>query len=315
MISVACEAMRSRFEIVLADANRDAHDLRAAGEEALSEIRETERLLSAYRRDSDLWAINQNAEKNAVVVDARVLAFLQRARELSRQTSGAFDPTVGPLLRVWDVTGDAQSASAPTKEEIEDARQRVGVEQVLELNADAQTARLIVSGARLDPGAMGKGWGLEQAADVLRESGIRSALLHGGTSSVIAIGTPPDDERGWRVALAAPDAPGNPLAHIYLRDNALGVSAPGGKVIQRGGRTWGHVIDPRSGYPVRSARLAATVTPNAADADALSTALLVLGEPGIARLSAAFPQAGFLLVLDVPGSKTPRLVAQNMPLY
>jgi thiamine biosynthesis lipoprotein len=133
----------------------------------------------------------------------------------------------------------------------------------------------------LDLGSVGKGWALGRAAELLGEAGIDCALLHGGTSTVVAIGAPPDAEQ-WKVAL--PDG-----CEVELRDEALSVSATWGKSFSDGGRIHGHVLDPRSGIAVTGGRMAAVALPSAADSDALSTALLVRGEEGLGDLGAAFP--------------------------
>jgi thiamine biosynthesis lipoprotein len=144
----------------------------------------------------------------------------------------------------------------------------------------------------LDLGAIGKGYALERAADFLREAGVEQALIHGGTSTVAAIGTPPDAE-GWKISLEDPrnspetehdkrHSPLNlpPLAVVTLRDEALSVSAVHGKSFQAGGKVYGHVIDPRTGCPAQGALLSAVVLPSATETDALSTALLIGGAGG-----------------------------------
>jgi len=155
----------------------------------------------------------------------------------------------------------------------------------------------------LDLGALGKGYAVDCAVDILREAGMTSALIHGGTSTAYGLGAPPGAEH-WIVALPRPefgtallapgatpggDLPDAVLAKVYLRDEALSVSAIWGRSFTAGGRTYGHVLDPRVGAPVEGAVMAAVVAPSAADSDALSTALLVLGAAGQERLAALRP--------------------------
>ena len=302
VVLLAREAMRCRFEIVLPDRTRTDAERRAAGEEALDEIASWEDRLSAYRPGSDLYRLNAHASDSDVRVDARVIAFLERARDLTAATGGAFDLTIGPLLQVWGIGGSATRTDLPGQQEIDAARAVVGMADVVSLDPSRSTAHFSRPGVRLDPGALGKGYALDQAIDLLHELGIGDALLHGGTSSVSARGDAPGGVRGWRVAVAHPLAADAPLAFVTLHDTALSVSALHPKAPAVGGRAWGHVIDPRSGRPVSANLLAAAVAPSATDAEALSTALLVLGEAGAPELMARFPGANLLLVTrQAPG--------------
>ncbi len=165
----------------------------------------------------------------------------------------------------------------------------------------------------LDLGAIGKGFAIERAAELLRDAGVTSALLHGGTSTVCAIGHPPDAEF-WKVAIedpksrtGVPPVPGSspqaspPLATVSLKDEAMSVSAIWGKFFQAEGKTFGHILDPRTGQPATDAVLAAVVLPSATETDALSTALLTLGPAGHQRLSTLRPAMKTLLACESAG--------------
>jgi thiamine biosynthesis lipoprotein len=135
----------------------------------------------------------------------------------------------------------------------------------------------------LDLGAIGKGFAVDRAAQTLRELGVGSALIHGGTSTVFAMGRP-SDAPSWRIAVEYPHAAGTPsrlLAQVELHDESLSSSAVWGKHFTSEGRMLGHVIDPRTGEPTGAALLAAVVAPSATETDALSTALLTLGPAGV----------------------------------
>lgn len=283
---IAAEAMRTRFEIVLAD-DRDPGALWAAGEEALDEIARVETELSAFRDESALAEINAEAAERPVRVDGVVFRFLLRAGELSAALDGAFDLSVGALVDLW-------RRRDPSPEELAEAAARVGFARLVCLDAAQSTVTFSTPGVRLDPGAIGKGYALDRAAEILREVGVASALLHGGTSSVCAIGAPPG-AAGWGVAIAHPADSKQTLARVLLRDQSLGVSAPHGRVIQRDGKSIGHVVDPRTGEPVAHTALAAVVTASATDADAASTALLVLGAEGMKLVAERLPGASLLV--------------------
>lgn len=282
---LARHAMATRFELVLP--GEDPVRLRAAGEEALREIERLEAQLSFYRSSSEINALNARAARESVRVDPRLFRLLQRARELCEATEGAFDITIAPLLRCWgfvDGTGRRPGAA-----ELEAARAIVGMQQI-ELDEDAFTVRFLDEGVMFDLGGIGKGYALERAAGLLEEAGISSALLHGGTSTVVAIGAPPGEEH-WKVAIRHPVRAEDHVAVVPLRNAALSVSAVHGKAFEADGQLQGHVLDPRTGLPVPGAQLAAVATASATDSDALSTALLVLGRDWLETLHVRWPGA------------------------
>ena len=295
-------AMRTRFEIVIAD-EIDPADARAASEEAFDEIERLESQLSAYRPESALAYLNAHAAIETVRVEPRLFKLLQRAMELCEQTQGAFDISAGPLIDCWGFSDpggaglDLKIGSAGFEEQLALARELVGMRANVELDSQALTVRFAHRGVRLDPGAIGKGFALDCAMEILRDAGIRNALLHGGTSSVCAMGAPPG-AAGWRIAIQNPLDPGAHLAEACLQNRSLGVSAVHGKSFRADGRRLGHVIDPRSGRPVANSVLAAFVTESAAAADAFSTALLVLGAEGMPSLEQTAPAASMLCVAE-----------------
>jgi FAD:protein FMN transferase len=255
--------MGTRFEAVLA--GEEEGRLRAAGEEALESVEEEDRRWSLFRRESLLSRINARAAVAPVRLDEEAFELLQTCRTIHRDSEGAFDPTVAPLMRSLGFHADLP-ASGETA---------VGMDAVV-LDPGSRTVRFLRRGIALDLGAIGKGHALDLAAARLREAGISCALLHGGTSSAVAIGAPPG-KRGWRVGIRGEEG-GEPRLLVDLRDLSLSVSAPHGRTLVRDGERLGHVLDPRSGRPEVRARAAAAVCPSARIADGWSTALLVLGE-------------------------------------
>jgi thiamine biosynthesis lipoprotein len=281
--------MATRFEVVMY--GDDPVHLRAAGEEALDEIDRLEAQLSFYRSESELSYVNARAAEGWVAVTPPLFYLLRDAQRLSRATLGAFDPTIAPLMRCWGFAGE--SGRVPDPAELRAARETVGMDLV-HLDGESFAVRFERPGASLDLGAIGKGYAVERAAALLRENGIESALLHGGTSTIAAIGAPPG-EAGWTVALQHPFLDGERIGSVTLKDTSLSVSAPHGKAFEAGGALYGHVMDPRTGEPVRGAVLAAVSLPSATETDALSTALLVLGEPGFPNLEEAAPDSRALV--------------------
>ena len=259
--------MGTRFEAVLWGDDED--HLEAAAAEALGEIARIGARLSAFDPGSDVCEVNSLAATRPVRTDPRLVALLGRCCELWEATAGAFDVTVGSLMRRWGFRGPASDG---------DDRPPVWGMQHLILDRDACTVAFARSGLSIDLGAVAKGYALDQAGEILRACGVGGALLHGGTSSVLAVGLSPTGEP-WRVEVRNPDrCTGSPTV-IELADRALGVSAAHGRTLESGDASYGHVMDPRSGEPVASSSAAAVAGPSATDADALATALLVLGAP------------------------------------
>ncbi len=295
MLRLARNAMATRFEIVLHGPRESA--LRAAGEEALEEICKLEDQLSLFRSSSEIAHLNARAAREPVRVSPPVFQLLRQAATIHAETGGAFDITIAPLLRCW---GFMQGTGClPDPSALQTARDRVGMDLV-EFNPSDHTIRFKRPGVMLDLGAIGKGCAIERAAELLREAGVESALLHGGTSTVYAIGQPPDAE-AWKISIEGPpshDGESPPLATISLRDEALSVSAVWGKSFKSGERTLGHVLDPRTGNPASSAILAALTTPSATDSDALSTALLVLGESAMDHIRSLRPGMRAMVAME-----------------
>lgn len=287
-------AMASRFELILE--GDDEPWLRAAGEEALSEIERLDRQLTIFSPASDVSRINVRAAQEPVPVEPRLFALLMLCRRLTDETEGAFDITVAPLMRAWGFYRG--SGWLPADEALERARSVTGM-HLVHLDEARRTVAFEREGVRLDLGAIGKGYAIDEAAAILREAGVERAFLHGGTSTAVGIGRQ-EDGQPWRVALPYPgDAPAplalppserglrnevdlpssdsSVLAVTQLEDASVSVSAVWGKAFEADGKTLGHVLDPRIGRPVEGALMTAAAGPSATEADALSTALLVLG--------------------------------------
>jgi thiamine biosynthesis lipoprotein len=292
----ARNAMATRFEIVLP--GDDSARLRAAAEEALDEIERLEAQLSLFRPTSEIANVNARAAHEPVRVSPETFRLLQHAARLSAETGGAFDITIAPLMRAWGFVNDSGHLAEPGQ--LAAARASVGM-NLVQLDAETHAVRFARPGVMLDLGAIGKGYAVGRAAELLRDVGIFSALVHGGTSTACAIGRPPD-AGAWRIAVEYPrtstELSGPLLANIELCDEALSMSAGWGKSFQANGRNYGHVLDARTGEPANNALLAVVVTKCATETDALSTALLTLGPAGMNSISALRPGLRAIVVAD-----------------
>src|SRR5262249_27334847 len=160
----------------------------------------------------------------------------------------AFDIAVAPLTRCWGFM--TREGRVPDPMEIEQARQRSGMKHVA-LDRGRSSVRFDCEGVMIDLGAIGKGYAIDRAAEILREGGGERVLLHGGSSTVYGIGTPAGEE-GWKVAIAGCPDESRTVAAVLLRDSALSVSAVWARSFEAGGKEYGHVIDPRTGHPVNN---------------------------------------------------------------
>lgn len=279
-VRLACRAMATRFEIAVY--GDEVPRLQAAAEEALREIVRLEGELSAFRQTSAIGRINARASIEPVRVSPEVFGLLQRVQQFVTLTDGAFDVTVGPLLEAWGFRGPM--TTQPGDDDLMRVLERVGMDHV-HLDVERRSVAFDCDGVRIDLGGIGKGYALDVARNALMDAGVDCALMHGGASTIIAIGSDPQGGP-WRIGVKGSDPHiGEAFTHVVeLEDEAMSVSAITGRMIESADGRFGHVIDPRSGYAVHAAEIAVAVTPDATDADALSTALVVLGAPGIELL-------------------------------
>jgi thiamine biosynthesis lipoprotein len=266
-------AMACRFEVTLEE--QDTASVEAAGK-ALDEADRIESLLTVFRETSELARINRGAGEGPVPADPEVFALLQVCAAIHAATGGAFDPTSTPFSRCWGFL--RREGRVPSAAEIETARALVGMGRVT-LDADASSVRFARPGMALNLGAIGKGYAVDRMGRLLRKRGVARALVSAGGSSVVAVG---GRGRGWAVDVRSPQISRRRIARVHLRDGALGTSGTGEQFVIADGTRYGHVIDPRQGWPARGVLSATVVTGDAAAADALSTAFLIAG-PDLAR--------------------------------
>ena len=292
---VGREAMACRFEIVFnAGEVADATALACA---ALDVVDEIENAFSVYRDTSDLAILNATAASGWQPVSHEVFALLARARELHDRTGGGFDVAAGALVRAWGFL--QRQGRTPPDDVLAAALSASGMRHV-ELDPETRRVRFTRPGVEINPGAIGKGWAVDRAVELLADRGVGSVLVHGGSSSVRARGARGDalpGRRGWPVGLRHPLRPGVRMATIALADRALGTSGSGTQFFVDRGRKLGHILDPRTGRPAEGVLSATVLAPDAATADALATALYVLGPAGLDVVAPAAGDVAAILVL------------------
>ncbi len=283
--------MGSVFEITARGG--DESRITAAVEAAFAVIRRADEVLSHYREDSDLSRLNRAPAGASVEVDPQLSELLIRANRLARATGGTFRVTVAPLVELWQAAG---TLPAPPDRFAAREDSRLDCYRVLD---DRHVTR-VAPGCRIEFGAIGKGWAADRAVTVLRQRGVEHALVSAGTSTVYAIGSNGRDE-GWPVSVRDPrDA--EAVAHSFLlRNAAVSTSANYEQFRVIAGREYGHIIDPRTGWPVEGAQSVTVVAPTGTEADALSTAVFVLGAEHGADFLRRRGREGFIVGPDGTG--------------
>jgi thiamine biosynthesis lipoprotein len=321
--------MNCEFAVIL---NPGAPEELTAASRALDLVHPLESQLTVYRPDSEMSRLNQRAASSAVAVEWQLFELLVRARQLSLETEGAFDPTSGPMIALWNEC--RRAGRLPTSEEVDAARQRTGVGYV-EFDVGQRTVRFDRGGIELNLGAIGKGYALDRIAarlmsgstsieapaapgndwgaetDAVVDPPVVSFLLHGGHSSLVARG---DHNRtgGWPVGLRNPAFPTENMATLLLRDVAMATSGAGEQFSRIGGKRYGHILDPRTGWPADEMLSVTVLAPTAAEADALSTAFFVGGVEIARRYCDNRPEVVALLTPPLRSGRTVELWTLNI---
>jgi len=290
LLRLSRQAMGTEFQVVLA--GEDERHLEQAANLALEEVERLDRQLSLYRPESDLSAINARAAQGPVLVEPGFFRLLERAAEITAATEGAFDVTVGPLMRCWGFFRGQGALPPPAK--IAEALGRVGMAHV-ELDPEERTVRFDRPGIEIDLGAIGKGYAVDRMVALLRESGAESALVHGGYSTICALGRPPEGE-AWPLGIRHPFDAERTLVPVPLRDRALSTSGNYEKFFTFEGVVYSHVLDPRTGRPAPGMLSAGALNASATDSDALSTAFFVLGAEKTRAYCRTRPEVAAVLV-------------------
>lgn len=299
-VRLSTRAMACEFQVLLNTGPNSAVETWFASD-ALDLVHALEDQMTVYRAHSELIAINQSAGFAPVAVEPGLFAVLKQAHAISVATGGAFDVTVMPLVRLWKQC--RSEVRVPRQAEVDAAKARTGVEHVV-LDDVAKTVSFLSPGIELQLNSIGKGYALDRAAEVLAEHAIENWLLHGGNSSVLAKGEH-NGLGGWPVGIRNPLFPDERLATLLLKNAAMGTSGNSVQFYRHQGQRYGHILDPRSGWPADQLLQATVIAPTSAEADALSTAFFVMGlekakgfcqnRPDLRAVLIPFPRSGRVL--------------------
>jgi len=279
--------------VLYAESEEGAQDEAAAAFERLEEI---EQALSDYRRESEVNRLCEREAGEPVEVSDDLFRVLAMSARVAEASGGAFDCTVGPIVRLWREA--RRSGTAPAPDDLEAARAVVGHELV-ELDEDARTATLARDGMQLDFGGIAKGYAASRAVEWLAKRGHARALVDIGGD--LALGAPPPGEPGWRVRIATGLGGDRTLT---LSDVAVATSSGEVQFVEIDGVKYSHIIDPRTGAPLTAPIGVSVVAKDGAIADALASAVSVLGGNKGTDLVIEFEDAEALVVEMQPLGRT-----------
>jgi thiamine biosynthesis lipoprotein len=276
---------------------------REALEAARASLDEVDRLLSTYRDDSELSEVNRRAGREPVAVSMETYHLLLKALDYSRKTDGAFDITVGPLLRLWKQA--ARENRLPSQAELAQAKEKGGYEKVLLGSEENRTVSFAVEGVELNVDAIAKGYAVDRALAALRRPEVTAALVDIGGE--IACFGREQSGKDWRVGIQDPFAKGNdnPISQrarwvVSLSNGAVATSGNYRQYLTIGGEKFGKIVDPRTGEPTGKLHSVTIIAAQTVDADALATAVSVMGlEKGL-KLIESLENTEALVIAGTP---------------
>jgi thiamine biosynthesis lipoprotein len=277
-VELSDEAMGTTFTITAYGADHGL--LTQAARAALDEAVRLDDLLSNYKADSEWSRVNREAARGPVVVSRELFDFFEACLDYNRSSDGAFDVSVGPLMRVWGFFKG--EGALPTADAVRRALDDVGSQHV-RLDRAASTVRFLRPGVELDPGGIGKGYAIDRMVGVLKAREVRAAFLSAGGSSIYGLGVPPEDTRGWAAAIRDPRNAGRVAAEVFLKDASLSTSGSYEKFFRAGGRVYSHIMDPRTGFPATGISSVSVIALRAIESEAWTKAYFVSGREWAAR--------------------------------
>lgn len=271
-----------------------------AARAAFDRMNDLDAVLSDYRRESELMRVCRASGGPPIHVSDDLFGILVQADEIVTLSNGTFDPSVGPLVQLWREA--RRTNERPSRAATADAMSRVGWSKIT-LDSQERTVQLAVPNMQLDLGGIGKGFAVDEAIAVLVAAGVTRCLVDLGGD--IAAGDPPPGKNAWTVAVTS-----NPrrtdVIRIPLRRMGIATSADTEQFVQIGEDRFSHIIDPRTGLPLTSRIAVTVIAPDAALADALASAVSVLGPDDGLKLLQSFPRSWARIVLQT--GQGPRIV-------
>lgn len=302
-------AMATDYTIVAYGNDRDY--LAEVINQAFEQIDRLDEQMSNYKAESELSRINREAYRHAVLIEPGLFHLIQDSVRYSQETDGAFDITVGPLMKAWGFfRGQGRQ---PSRRELADVLKHVGYQHV-KLDPTSRTLQFDAEGIELDLGGIAKGYAVDQAVEILRENHVSSALVSSGTSSIYALGAPPG-ERGWKVTLRDPYEANKVGDVLFLRNFSMSTSANYERFFRIDGRTYGHIMNPHTGMPVQGTLTTAVLAPSTCQSDALTKPAFILGVAGMRTYLDAHANLTVMFYLLTNGEKGYRRIVSRSGNY
>ncbi len=305
-IRLSTTAMATEFSIIQ---NPGPGQRMTITSDALDLVHELEDQMTVYREQSTLMDINRQAYGQPVEVETQLFGLFQLCQKLHEETAGAFDPTSGPLIALWKQCRD--KGHIPTEDELCTALQQTGMEHVL-LDELQKTVHFERSGLSLNLGGIGKGFALDRIGAFLQKNEMNDYLVHGGRSSIFARGDH-NQQGGWPVGIMNPAFRNQRYGTILLRNCGMSTSGSSVQFFRHEGQRYGHILDPRSGWPAAEALSVTVLAPTAAKADALSTAFFVMGLEKTREYCDNHPQVGALIIPPPQGGRSLQPISLGIP--
>jgi FAD:protein FMN transferase len=261
--------MGTRFKVVLYAA--DAETAKLASKAAFARIAELDGIMSDYRPSSELMQLCAKAGGDSVRVSEDLFVVLEKALAVSRNSDGAFDVTVGPVVRLWRIARRTQQL--PDKDALARALALVGYQNI-KLDAKNRTVQLLKPGMQIDLGGIAKGYAADCALAVLKQHGIARALVAAGGD--IAVGAPPPDAEGWKIGIQ-PVEGGEPRRYLLLKDAAVSTSGDFEQYVVIDGKRYSHIVDPKTGLGLVGRMSVTVVARNGLTSDPTTKTVCVLG--------------------------------------
>jgi thiamine biosynthesis lipoprotein len=290
------------FARVIIIAN-DKETAQTCAKNAFEEIDKVDNLMSAYKEDSEISLVNKEAFQKEIPVSESTYEVLQKSVEFGKLTDGAFDITLGPLIALFRNEKETQITS--TQEEIEQTQSKVGYEKLI-LNEQNRTVKFDIDGMKLDLGGIAKGYAIDKAFEAIKKSGALGAMVDIG-GDVRCFGQPSKGKENWVIGIQNPDLKENTTSSIILKlkilEGAITTSGDYQQFAVIDGKRQSHIIDPQTGSGAEGPSSVTIITDNATDADALATAVSVMGiEKGLALIE-KLPNTEAILLSSQPGSE------------
>jgi thiamine biosynthesis lipoprotein len=285
------ESMGTVFTV--AAYGRDRTYLSEVVEQVFEEVDRLDEQMSNYKPESELSVINREAANHPVVVEPGLFHLLEISLRRSEETEGAFDITVGPLMKSWGFFRGR--GRLPTQAEISEVLKRVGY-QHLKLDAERRTIRFGEAGVEIDLGGIAKGYAVDRAVDILRSNGITSALVSSGTSSIYALGSPPG-AHGWKITMRDPYDAHKPADVFHLQNYSLSTSGSYERFFKIGSKDYCHIMNPHTGWPVQGVLSTAVLAATGTDTDGRSAGCFVMGVERTRKYLAVHPNIAVIFYL------------------